>query len=1428
MSTNASGNSSDGASAQASQSATSPFSPHATAFGPSSSINLSTSNRIHGLTSDGQSLSSRASSFASSAHDHAAASGPKGISIASSNQAVGSNLSGSPYTTANATPPSAGLFGFGDRIRNSSDHSRQSSGGAGSNFSATSAAAAAASSANPLNPASSGLRRSQSPLPQHMSGRNSFAPSQTDLFNQSQSAGFNGRSPTSLVPPFTGHEQRRLSSSSGIRNDSPSLLHPDAGAAGARPPFGRQSFSDGPSSSTTNLLSADPTSATMDMRQGSFSSNNFATGDPSGPLPANPLSGNLDPTSGLGAPAPSTGPLSPSDPRTQLLVSNLPYRVRWQDLKDLFRKAGTVLRADVSLSADNRSRGYGTVLMATEQDAIKAADMLGGFTWQGRTLDVRVDRSGTLVGVAGSAVMPTLASNGLSPSPIHIANGPMASNQSVFGGADQSQFLGVPSGFGGSQSHSPGSFTGAASPSALSPLARAVDASQPISTRASFSTLSEATLGGGANQASELERAMFQSSNNGNPNCQRPGSNFDAGFGGGPAQHRAISAVQSLDSNQMGSRRGSEVGGGVGMAGVSPPSGLWGSGANDVASSLYSSNAGGSSVPTGFPGATAMAPWSQGPGALGNPAMASVQSQPFNSQMPTTSYAGRVLFVGNLPFHCQWQDLKDLFRAAGNIQRADVAIGPDGRSRGFGTVLFASQENAQNAVRLYHGYEYSGRTLKVHFDRFAAQNGPAIGTPGNPAQYTGAFAAAALPSHMTNSVRAPSIAAPMQAQPMQGGFGQQPYPQQSMQQQQRAGGAFMPQQQAPASFGQAAFQSQNPASLGYAPQYHPSLQMQAQQQQKQRYGQQQQQQSQQQQMASGFSAFGDAGRALQGTSSQPPFSMFGNALNSSRQNADGSSASDRRDSSAKAFGLFASSESSNDEDESAGLSGRENDYGMSITLPANGFGAASSYLPSDLMSPGLVSPSAPTNNSQHPGRIQLPSSNFAHSFGAAVGAGQGDQMSPMTARMQVPMTPSMPGFTFHQVPQTPPLYPQFLSPGIGPFSPTIGGSSSQTGAGGPSAVANLPQNEGAGANMGGYMSAAPGAPGGYNPMFPTSGAGYGQQQPATPHWSQPSGPRRVGPTRQLTGMYGSSALDRSSSDEVVDDVRSGIAKTPGAGPRRPSHVAVNTDKDAGGAGGHSMTRRASDGTPGAVEPSMDDGYPFPMVAAANVSHLTRRASTNSPAGTPLASGPSGGASRGSASGGKEDSAATSGLSTGEMLAGASAEELANTIARLSVKGTALAKDSGSRRSLSMTAERSAAASAMAKLREKAGTPTPAHEEGDAGTGLGAPFGASASSAESRAGLSGRTNSNKPSPLALSEVNASQLGTSQQQFAPQQQAQQSGGKQEPIEQLLGLRMSNSVLEAARNGSALDTSSDAGGSRKSTPQDEVGPPRSSSIV
>lgn len=60
-------------------------------------------------------------------------------------------------------------------------------------------------------------------------------------------------------------------------------------------------------------------------------------------------------------------------------------------------------------------------------------------------------------------------------------------------------------------------------------------------------------------------------------------------------------------------------------------------------------------------------------------------------------------FLIQLPFHIQWQDLKDLFRAAGAVARADVTVGPDGRSRGFGTVSFVTEDGAERARRMFDG-----------------------------------------------------------------------------------------------------------------------------------------------------------------------------------------------------------------------------------------------------------------------------------------------------------------------------------------------------------------------------------------------------------------------------------------------------------------------------------------------------------------------------------------------------------------------------------------------------------------------------------------------------------------------------------------------------------------------------------------------------
>lgn len=46
-----------------------------------------------------------------------------------------------------------------------------------------------------------------------------------------------------------------------------------------------------------------------------------------------------------------------------------------------------------------------------------------------------------------------------------------------------------------------------------------------------------------------------------------------------------------------------------------------------------------------------------------------------------------------------------------------VATGPDGQSRGFGTVLFASKDDALNAAGMFNGHEVDGRILHVQTER---------------------------------------------------------------------------------------------------------------------------------------------------------------------------------------------------------------------------------------------------------------------------------------------------------------------------------------------------------------------------------------------------------------------------------------------------------------------------------------------------------------------------------------------------------------------------------------------------------------------------------------------------------------------------------------------------------------------------------------
>lgn len=75
------------------------------------------------------------------------------------------------------------------------------------------------------------------------------------------------------------------------------------------------------------------------------------------------------------------------------------------------------------------------------------------------------------------------------------------------------------------------------------------------------------------------------------------------------------------------------------------------------------------------------------------------------------------VFVANLPYSINWQALKDMFKECGNVLRADVELDRNGYSRGFGTVIYGTPEEMEDAILRYNGYEIEGRALDVREGR---------------------------------------------------------------------------------------------------------------------------------------------------------------------------------------------------------------------------------------------------------------------------------------------------------------------------------------------------------------------------------------------------------------------------------------------------------------------------------------------------------------------------------------------------------------------------------------------------------------------------------------------------------------------------------------------------------------------------------------
>ncbi|MDP4008888.1 MAG: RNA-binding protein [bacterium] len=73
------------------------------------------------------------------------------------------------------------------------------------------------------------------------------------------------------------------------------------------------------------------------------------------------------------------------------------------------------------------------------------------------------------------------------------------------------------------------------------------------------------------------------------------------------------------------------------------------------------------------------------------------------------------LYVGGLPFRSTEDAVRDEFSKAGTVESVSIITDRfSGRSRGFGFVEMATEEEAKKAIEMFDGQDFDGRKLTVN------------------------------------------------------------------------------------------------------------------------------------------------------------------------------------------------------------------------------------------------------------------------------------------------------------------------------------------------------------------------------------------------------------------------------------------------------------------------------------------------------------------------------------------------------------------------------------------------------------------------------------------------------------------------------------------------------------------------------------------
>lgn len=75
---------------------------------------------------------------------------------------------------------------------------------------------------------------------------------------------------------------------------------------------------------------------------------------------------------------------------------------------------------------------------------------------------------------------------------------------------------------------------------------------------------------------------------------------------------------------------------------------------------------------------------------------------------------GKKLYIGNLSFSVDSNQLTDLFAQVGTVDSANVIMDRDtGRSKGFAFVEMSAEKEAMTAIEKFNGTDLEGRAMNV-------------------------------------------------------------------------------------------------------------------------------------------------------------------------------------------------------------------------------------------------------------------------------------------------------------------------------------------------------------------------------------------------------------------------------------------------------------------------------------------------------------------------------------------------------------------------------------------------------------------------------------------------------------------------------------------------------------------------------------------